>query len=396
MAVILSKDPASTVKLLSTFGTATLLGKDGRGVQVPLAPLLGASSLVRSIVDSSQLHPGIYGPLMLSFDIAVDILAHVREILGTGESNIKSGNIENVIHVLSILEVGANLSKTRINIENNEQQIAVIKEDIKLEVVFESISDEDTDLCVSGDNEAKDDPYGQCCVNVEKSAVCPDPKYSTNSSASKDKQKSISNACEHSAKSAYDLNVLSKTGSNRGVIGNSNLNQTADKQYSCNICMKSFSQKSHLQTHSRFHTGEKPYTCKICNKSFADQSNLNKHRRIHTGERPFTCQICASTFAHQSALRQHRRVHTGEKPFECKVCDFATADRSVLKSHNMRHTGERPHKCKICAYSCRRNCDLKDHMIKHTGEKAFKCQICEFSAKTRYEIRKHKKVDHKL
>ena len=46
MAVTLTRDNALTVPLLSTYGTATLLGKDGRGVQVPLAPLLGASLLV--------------------------------------------------------------------------------------------------------------------------------------------------------------------------------------------------------------------------------------------------------------------------------------------------------------------------------------------------------------
>ena len=63
MAVTLSRDQALTVQLLSTYGTASLLGKDGREVQVPLAPLLGASSLLRSIVAESHLHPGSMGLL---------------------------------------------------------------------------------------------------------------------------------------------------------------------------------------------------------------------------------------------------------------------------------------------------------------------------------------------
>ena len=61
MAFKLSRDPALTVPLLSTYGAATLLGKDGQEVQVALAPLLGASSLVRSVVTSSQLHPEVNG-----------------------------------------------------------------------------------------------------------------------------------------------------------------------------------------------------------------------------------------------------------------------------------------------------------------------------------------------
>ena len=167
MAVILSRDPALTVQLLSTYGTATLLGEDGRGVQVSLAHLLGASSLVRSIVDSSQLHPGVHGPLIISFDIAVDILAHVGEILGTGESKLKSGNIEDVVQVLEILGLEGSLSETRLNIENHEQQVAANEEGINLEEVIESIGDEDTESGIAGTIEAKEVFYGQCYAKMK-------------------------------------------------------------------------------------------------------------------------------------------------------------------------------------------------------------------------------------
>ena len=63
MDVILSRNQALTVPLLSTHGTATLLSRDGEEVKVPLAPLLGASILVRSMVTEAHLHPGIHGPL---------------------------------------------------------------------------------------------------------------------------------------------------------------------------------------------------------------------------------------------------------------------------------------------------------------------------------------------
>ena len=214
MAVTLLRDQALTVPLLSTYGRATLLGRDGRGVQVPLAPLLAASSLVKAIVNSSQLHPGIYGPLILSFDIDVDILAHVRKVLGTGESNLRSGNIEDVKHVLDILGVTANLSQTRrINIEYYEVNI-------KLEEEFKSTSDEDTDLCVAEAKENKGDSCGQSYVNDEKLEAFPDPKYRTNKRASKEDEQKY-NICEYSAISASDLNVHKRihTGSLTGGEG---------------------------------------------------------------------------------------------------------------------------------------------------------------------------------
>ena len=74
MAFSLSLDQAFIVPLLSTYGKAALISRDGEEVKVPLAHLLGASPLVRSIVAESYLHPGIHGPLVLSFPVATDIL----------------------------------------------------------------------------------------------------------------------------------------------------------------------------------------------------------------------------------------------------------------------------------------------------------------------------------
>merc|ERR1719402_562530 len=133
--VILTRDQALTVPLLSTYGTAILLGRDGREVRVPLAPLLGASILVRSMGTESQLHPGIHGPLFLSFAVTSDILASVGELLGAGESNVKEENIEDVKQVLDMLGVEANLSYGRKYNERFEH-ITAYAEDVKLEIVF--------------------------------------------------------------------------------------------------------------------------------------------------------------------------------------------------------------------------------------------------------------------
>ena len=80
LTVILSRAPVLTVPLLSTYGTTTLLSRDGEEVKVPLAPLLGASPLVRSMVAESHLHPGTHGPLVLSFTVPADVLVSVGDI----------------------------------------------------------------------------------------------------------------------------------------------------------------------------------------------------------------------------------------------------------------------------------------------------------------------------
>jgi len=96
MDVILTRDQALTIPLLSTYGTASLLSWDGQEVKVPLAPLLGGSTLVRSMVAESQLHPGLHGPLIFSFTVAADVLVSIGDILGMGECNVKEENVEEV------------------------------------------------------------------------------------------------------------------------------------------------------------------------------------------------------------------------------------------------------------------------------------------------------------
>ena len=48
------------------------------------------------MVADSHLHPGIHGPLVLSFTVGADVLVSVGDILEAGEANVKEGNIEEV------------------------------------------------------------------------------------------------------------------------------------------------------------------------------------------------------------------------------------------------------------------------------------------------------------
>ena len=209
MATILTRDQALTIALFSTFGTATLLSRDGLEIKVPLAPLLGASTLVRSIVAESHLHPGLHGPIVLSFAVAADILVSVGEILGVGESNVKKENIERVKQVLDSLRVGANLiaSKRSYEYEYHEDHVTdALGEDVQLKIEFEMKSDEDADLSDADDDESKDNSLNQCYDNTRTVVECSDQYYwQTNKKINTENIKKCS-ICEYSAKSVYDLN----------------------------------------------------------------------------------------------------------------------------------------------------------------------------------------------
>ena len=101
MAFVLSRDQALSVPLLSTHGKASLLSKNGDEVKVPLAPLLGASSLIKALVADFHLHPGIHGPLIFSFSVNTDVLESVGNITYLfRKSNVKEENVEELKLIL--------------------------------------------------------------------------------------------------------------------------------------------------------------------------------------------------------------------------------------------------------------------------------------------------------
>merc|ERR1719369_432916 len=67
------------------------------------------------MVAESHLHPGLHGPLILSFTVAADVLASVGDILSVGEAIVREENIDEVTQVLDILGVKACLSQSRNN-----------------------------------------------------------------------------------------------------------------------------------------------------------------------------------------------------------------------------------------------------------------------------------------
>ena len=241
---------------------ATLRSKDCHDVAVPLVPLLGASSLVRSVVAESHLHPAVHGGLILNIEVAAEVLVSVGELLATGEANVKEGNIEGIRQVLYMLGVEVNLSCNRISA-------------VKLEIKFEPMSDENVGSNSSDKNE---DNYKKgreeledCPVELDTTNSCEyaadDEKLTMELNFDKDEEIAVS---EHENDSMKDCDTHVEKPGNK-----CNKNQKQEKKYKCKVCPYSGSQKHHLTDHMRTHTGEKPYTCSICNLSFNVKSNLN-------------------------------------------------------------------------------------------------------------------------
>ena len=270
MAYIISNPAILRVLLEPICGFATLRSKDCHDVAVPLVPLLGASSLVRSVVAESHLHPAVHGGLILNIEVAADVLVSVGELLATGEANVKEGNIEGIRQVLYMLGVEVNLSCNRIS---------AVKLEIKFdENVGSNSSDKNEDNYKMGREELED-----CPVELD-----------------------TTNSCEYAAD--YENDSMKDCDTHVEKPGNKcNKNKKQEKKYKCKVCPYSGSQKHHLTDHMRTHTGEKPYTCSICNLSFNVKSNLNFHIKRHTGEKSYKCKLCKYSAVTCYEVRRHEK-----------------------------------------------------------------------------------------
>jgi len=399
----LKKDPALLLDLIGTTlrtATATLLSKENEGVQVPLAPLLSTSKLLRFMVAESHLHPAIHGPLILWCEVSTKALVKVGDILGSGKTRVSNDDIEEIKQVLSMLGVDADLSQDRtiINILNTKEY-------------FEHLAARDKGNCVGGIDEDFDNSVKQEFVervydneNVDQQGFDmmekeTDMNHNRRNSvrehdANNGKEKELTvkheideDDCEigddeddrdYSVKICKDyIQELSKLHIKTNPMDR---NPEKKKLFECIICQYSASKPSVLKVHMRSHTGEKPYNCALCTKGFSQKKNLARHMRSHTGEKPYICASCAKGFSQKTSLEAHMRSHTGEKPYTCTVCSSAFRRKYHLTVHMRRHTGEKPYTCALCASAFGNKANLVVHMKKHTGENP--SIKCDYSSET--------------
>jgi len=378
----------------TTLGTATLQSKDNEKVQVPLAPLLSISKLIRIMVAETHLHPAIHGPLILSCEVSTKALVSVREILGTGETRISNENfLEEIKQVFSMLGVAADLSHDRKN-EEYFEHLSVGDEGVKLEIVFEMQDDNESEIDIEHDYNLKsnirnEDHQGLDILGKEKGMN--NNRYSIH---------------EHDASNGEEMNVKLEIEEDKCEIGDhkhdrkyavkncevkvqklrkfhdktNHTYKTCEKEksikFKCELCQYSASKPSILKIHMRRHTGEKPYTCALCASGFSHKKSLTVHMRRHTDEKPYICAICSAAFRQEQNLKVHMKRHTGEKPYSCAICSFAFSREQNLEVHMRRHIGEKSYTCAVCSTAFRRKYHLKVHMRRHTGEKPYTCSLC--------------------
>jgi len=397
----LKRDPASTNDLIvTTLGRATLQSRDNDKIQVPLAPLLSTSKLIRTMVAESHLHPAIHGPLILSCDVTTEALVSVRDILGTGETRISSNdNIEEIKQVLSLLGVDADLSQDRKYKEYFEN-LSAMDEGVKLEIVFEV--QDDNENCLSGIDEDLNNFVKKEIIQRFKNIGNEDQQRFDNIGKVKNMNNNRRNSVhEHDASNDEEIVVKFEIDEVDCEIGDHKHDQIyalkncevnvqklrkfqyktnhtvktheKEKLLKCRVCHYSASKPSGLRRHMRSHTGEKPYICAVCSSAFRRTHHLKDHMRRHTGEKPYTCAICSSAFSVKHTLEVHMRSHTGEKPYACAICSSAFRQKSHLNDHMRMHIGVKPYSCAVCASAFRRKSSLVVHMRKHTGEKPSEC-----------------------
>ena len=286
--ILLKRDPAWVNELLSpaSSGTVTLLGDAGHQASVPLAPMLAASPLLRTMLADTGLHPSVFGNPVLSLPGTATALSYAADILTKGEVNVKAVDrniIDDVQIVLQMMGVEAALDYSGI-----KQELVII-----IDVKFEDDENPPVISEVSGlENFERKNKLGDI---VELDTVIEHTDLSMKESGKAKKKKS---------------SVENKHVDDGGKKGEQKKSRAREKNVKCRICEYSYTSRSSLIRHLQKHTGEKPFKCDVCQYSSTTSAHLVRHMRTHTGEKPFKCDVCEFSTSQSSVLIIHKRKHT--------------------------------------------------------------------------------------
>ena len=290
MSCVLKRDPDWLDLSLSTgCGVFSLISEDGHQVSVPMAILLAASPLLRSLV--SDLHPTAHGPLVLSFAISRDVLFLLGDILTTGVATLKGGvSKEEVQEVFKMMGVDAFLDSCVISeVENSGIGGIDVNVKIKLEILVKL---ENVDEITTTDYKLNENKSWMVCKNIED---------------------------------------IVKDFMPSSVVRNRNA--LREKHFQCEHCDYSTATKVNLKLHTSKHVGV-PFYCDYCEYSTGFARKFAIHTSKHRRDKQFKCEYCDYNAAQNSQLVTHKRIHTGERPYKCDYCDYRAKSQYNLNSHN--------------------------------------------------------------
>jgi len=356
----LKRNPALTIDLIgTTLGTATLQSKDNDRVQVPLAPLLSTSKLIRIMVAESGIHPDIHGPLILSCEASTKSLISVADILDTGEIGVSDDAIDEIKQVLSMLGVRADLSKDsneyyehiyeespvqsdldRNDAENQpnvEESPLLIADMMRQELEF--VTEFQQEIVTSGNNLKNHHEVFDALENKHTRAH---KKFKEDKLKSiKDIEERLGESGNQGASYHMDSQEATVVTARRSLLDESVLDcgkivkkiptrelaaitpkklkveeDHPEAELVCNFvyCERTFTCASSLVSHLKYHYAQDQVKidCPYPGCGFSNTTEkLTTHMRArHTGEKLFSCQFCPTEFHTMGAQVTHEKKHS--------------------------------------------------------------------------------------
>ena len=178
----------------------------------------------------------------------------------------------------------------------------------------------------------------------------------------------------------------------RGMLSHFKKHEKQTKNdFSCEICGQQYTTTQGKIRHMMAYPGPhvKPsapkkkmaenHPCPICAKVFKKKFSLNVHINAahdEEGKTRYKCDQCNKGFASKDRLKAHFVSHTDEKRFPCTTCAKKFKTKRDLLNHDKIHSGVKPFKCSFCGKAFINSFQLRRHDLIHTGVMDYSCASC--------------------
>ena len=129
---------------------------------------------------------------------------------------------------------------------------------------------------------------------------------------------------------------VSKTGSGKGKSEDENPKEKIVSVNNTNRQAKVDVQRLHLVDHNEPPVKFRKFYCNLCSYSTRRGHHLNQHKAEKHEGREYSCNICGFQAAYSSQLSRHKMDKHVNRKLECNSCDYKTTRRDNLRSHRCR------------------------------------------------------------